>query len=310
MQDASNLAFRHLVESLHNPQLSESNQEAFNEQNRMSIVLDAMKTRPAFLPVQLTLPAAVQQLPKSESTNDLQYNVIIHGAITDGEEKKINFRRNSDDSIPFVSVGREVGSQISLDAIAGKSLESGGKSGIQELMPFLLRSGESLAVDIYKPVATLGIDVVSVCFTGSRVFTKTISEEFLTSELRDVIAREIIRRVTSEPRFAVCDVKFSDHSAQAETPKVSEPRLVHGFRTTVKNALVNLGFDADAKFARDFFPVWALAAEAGNGSENYRYLKTPIFLAPNQQLYFSLKDTINGINYADDGQIEILESTL
>lgn len=303
-------AFDHLIDSLNNPQLSISNQEKFN-QDRLQKVTDAMKVRPCYIPIQISLPPQVQTLPTTVQSNPLSYDSIVVGAISDGESKRINFKRDGESSTPFVSVGKEIGSQISLDAIAGKSLESGGTNDIQRYLPFLLRANQGLSVDLFKPVATNGIDVVSICFLAYRVFKAAAVNEEFTAELKEKVLAEIDARVTPEPRFSVCPVVFgNDGTAQAETPSVREPRIVRGFRTTVKNAMVNLGFDTDSKFARDFFPIWALAAESGNNTKNYRMLERPIFLKPYQQLYFSLKNTINGTTFADNGQIEILQQTV
>lgn len=301
-------SFEHLVNKLNNPALAKQNQMAFN-QKRFENVLDALRVRPAFLPVQIELPNTVQTLAKSGETNDLQYDVIVTGAITDGEEKKVSFGFSSENTKPFVSTN-ESGTQISLEAIARKSLESAGSNGIQLFAPFLLESGDTLKVDIYKPVATAGIEICSICFVGYRVFSDNFVFENFNQRKQELVKTEIEKRRTPQQRFDVCKVAFANNRATAFTTKVNEPRLIHGFRTNVKNAMITLGYDNNEAFAKDYFPIWALAAESGNNTDNYRFLKRPIFLNANEQLYFLLKDTINGTNFAADGQIEVIATTV
>lgn len=306
METAS--AFEHLLDKLNNPSDALKKQGLYNQQ-RFETVLSGLRVRPAFLPVQIQMPAAVQSLPQSGQTNDLTYDVIITGAISDGEEKKINFGFNDENTKPFVSTG-ETATQISLEAIAGKSLESAGHNGIQTFEPFLLRAGDTLNVDIYKPVATAGIETVTICFVGYRVYSEFLVQENFSQQSRENVQKEISKRVNRQQRFDTVKVTFADNRATAQTTKVNEPRLIWGFRTTVKNALITLGFDNNEAFSKDYFPIWALAAESGNNTDNYRYLKRPIFLAANQQLYFMLKDSINGSTLAEDGQIELIETTV
>jgi hypothetical protein len=301
-------AFEHLVASLHNPQTSQRNQEQLNKE-RFDAVLNALKQRPHYLSVRVALPANAQNLPVSQSTGELKFDCIITGAITDGTDKKINFRRDTENGKQFVSVG-SANTQLSLEAIAGKSLESAGTNGIQPLSPFILRAGEGLTVEIFRPVDAPA-EVVTVVFCGYRVFTAAYANEGFTDKIRREVLNAINQTETPEPRFAAIPVKFNaGGNATAETPKTSEPRLVYGFRSTFQNALVNFGFDSNSIFSKDFFPIWAMAAESGNNTENYRMLKTPLFIEPQQQLYFNFKNTIDGVNLAANGQIEPLETTV
>lgn len=312
MQNAENQrAFDHLVEGLFDPQTSESNQVKFNAE-RLQKVKDCFKLRPHFLPIVIDLPAEVQNLPIAGVSNEARYDLIITGAITDGEDKQINFHRDIESQTAFVSNGTSAGAKISLNAVAGKSLETSGMNGIQSLSPFLLRAGEEITVEITKPVATANAEKVNICFVGYRVFSPNFIKDNFTAAIETQVLNWIERRPTPEPRFAVCPVVFdADGNALAETPKANEPRLILGFRSTFSNALVNLGFDRESTFSRDFFPIWALAAEDGDKKENYRMLKSPIFIEANQQLYFTLKNTIDGVNYAENGkQIEVLEQTV
>lgn len=302
-------AFEHLVKGLYDPSTSKANQDSFNAE-RLQRVKDSFQLRPQFLPVQITMPAGVQVLPISATTNELKFDVVIVGIITDGEDKQINMRRDQETGTPFVSTGVDAGARLSLDAIAGKSLETGGLNGIQPLTPFLLRKGEGITFDVFKPLATADAEIVSICLIGYRVMSNASANELFTPDFTDYLQKQISRRPTPEPRFSVCPVNFVNGRADAETPKVNEPRLILGFRSTVKDALCNVGFDRDNAFSRDYFPIWAIASEAGVNFENYRLLRRPIFLEANQQLYFSLINSINNLVFAVNGNIEVLETTL
>ena len=309
MQNAHQRAFEHLIAGLFDPNVSAANQATFNVR-RLQTVKDSLRLRPQYLPVQIAMPAAVQNLPISATTNELKFDCVITGVISDGENKQVNIRRDNETGTPFVSVGTEAGARLSLDAIAGKTLETGGLQGIQPLPPFLLRAGEGITADVYKPIATADAEIVSIVFVGYRVYSQALAVESFNRRIEELVKYHIERRTTPEPRFAVCPVNFANGAATAETPKVSEPRLIYGFRSTVRNALINVGFDRENAFSRDYFPIWALASEAGVNSENYRLLKSPIFIEPNQQIYFSLLDSINGAVRAENGNIEAIETTV
>ncbi len=300
-------AFNHLVSVMQNPGLSKVKQDEYNKE-RFTEFEDAMRVRPVFLPVSVTLPADAQSLPiKGETVENNDYDIIITGAITDGENKRINFYREIDNRRPLVKVGSEANAaKISLDAIAGKSKEAAGITGVQPFTPFVLRTGDALALEIFKDEDTADDEIVNVVFNGYRVYDLKFSEAQMSEKLKQAVLKSIGETFTPEDRWSAVPVKFADGAVIVETPKSEEPLLILGFRTTISNAMVNLGFSSDTKFSRDFFPIWALAAEAGNDTDNYNRLLSPIPVPPLDVVYLSFKDTINGVSFADDGQIELL----
>lgn len=308
METSRKEAFDHLVTVMQSPELSKVTQDEYNKK-RFERVERALRTRPAFLPVSITLPTTAQSLPSNNQTREVEYDVIITGAITDGENKRINVSKNLETTRPIVKTGVEGNAKISLDAIAGKSKEASGITGIQAINPFVLKEDDSLVLEIFQDVETDEEETVNTVFTGSRVYDKNHSDAQLSKKARAAVTESINRNLTPQQRYAVVPIKFEDGKAIAETPKSEEPLLIVGFRTTVKNALINLGFSNDTKFSRDFFPIWALANEEGNYTKNYNELMSEIFLEPQQQLFFSLIDTIDGKIYAEDGQLELLVST-
>ena len=268
----------------------------------------AYRIRPVFLPVAIVLPAERDDLPIKGQTEDItDYDIIVTGAITDGEDKRINFYREIENKRPLVKTGNEPGLKISLDAIAGKSREAAGITGVQDFIPFCLRAGDSLALEIFKDEDTDAPEKVNTVFLGYRVYDVNDSNARMTAKVKDAVLKSIGESFTEENRWSAIAVKFDESgNAIVETPKSEEPLLVVGFRTTFTNALVNLGFSSETKFSVDYFPIWALANETGNVRDNYNRLASPIPLAPNDVLYLSFRNTIDGVTYAEDGQIELL----
>jgi hypothetical protein len=312
-QHAYDEAFNNIADIIFDPTLNRTAQLAYNDQ-RLAAVKRAVQFRPDFLTVQIPMPAEVQALPATRPTSRVVDNVIISGAITDGENKKINFKRDRENADRFVASEGGSNAQISLEAIAGNSSESKGVSQIQEFYPFIMRKNDRLSISVYKPVATQASDRVTVCFTGNTLISKARVDEFLTPEMLRMILSEIDLRVAPEDRYASCPVKFTGagaaKTARTNTPKFDEPRLITGFRTTVKHAMMNISFKKEGNFALENFPIWALAAEAGNTTETWRMLKVPIFLEPEQQLFFDLVNSIDGTTYAEDGDIEVRAPTV
>lgn len=301
-------AFEHLRDVLGDLSQSQPKQAKYNAENRLQKVLEAMLCDPVFLPVQLTMPANVSNVPITENTENVDFTTIITSCISDGEEKQVSWKRNRSNADPFDDTGDE--GQLSLDAIAGRSYESGGVNEPQDLPPFALPAKEGLKVTVYNPVSVNNIDIVSIVFNGYTV--KDRAEVLLRfAKIRAEIEKEISLRYTPEPRNAVAKVdEFVNGYAETETPDSGEYRLIYGFRTDLKNAKVNLSKYTNAKYAKEYFPIWALCAETGNSITNYRWLKSPILLEPGETLKFGLLDTINGTTKATGSQIEIYESTL
>lgn len=300
-------ALNHLIEKLRFPQLANVNQAAYNKK-RLENVIEAKQSRPEFLPLQNVLPASIQTLPVSAQTETLEHDVIVFGGITDGESRRANiYIQRKDRSL--VDLGDEANAQLSLDALVGKSVASAGYAGIAKfLSPFILRERKTITLEIYQDTAIA--DTVSTVFTGLRIFTPQHAEGQLSAEQTKEVLETINLYDCPQNRYMVCPVVFDvNGTARAETPRKDEPVLIYGFRTTFTDAKINLGLSSSNSFARESFPIWALANEPNNANGLFTRLVQPIYVPRNKQLYFTLENTIDGVNFATDGQIEILAKT-
>lgn len=305
-----NPSFDHLKNILQYPADAARLQAAFDAR-RLADVEKACRARPHFVPITHTLPAAVTSTPVVESSDALNHDVIIHGAITDGEDRNIRFYRDVE-SQSIVRYGDRSNQKLSLNAIAGHSVASAGLPGVFRYPePFLLRQDTFLTLEMYQETNPGATETVATVFCGERVYTAGSDEGKLSGNFRESVLEHIRRRPAPETRYAMFSVAFAaDGTADGETPKASEPQLILGFRTTFTDALVNLGFDSDNSFSKAKFPIWALCSEADNGRGLFQMLKSPLPVPANQQLLFSFKNTIDGSLMATNGNIEIISRTV
>lgn len=299
-------AFNHLIEKFSEPSEAKRKtaQEKYND-TRFNDFIEAKLTRPQFLMIRHDLPASAKSLPVSESTDELGYDVVIHGGISDGTNRKINLRERQE-GIVRTDSGDDY---LSLDGLFGKTVETAGQTGaigVQDFAyPMSLREKRTLSLDVYKPDADA--ETMHTVLCASRVFTPNDREAQISEAERDAIWAEIFKDVSPKHRNAVCPVIFKpDGKARAETPKFDCPMLILGFRVTFTNAKVNLGFTSADSFSTAPFPIWALASEPGNGKQLYQRLKRALYVGTGEQLLFQLENTIDGVDTADNGQIEVL----
>jgi hypothetical protein len=299
-------ALNHLIDLERFPGQTASSQAAY-DRKRMQDIETSKLSRPHFLPVQIALPGAVQTLPLSAQTEDLNHNVVIFGGISDAEARKGSFYRRRNEEA-FVDAGEEAGVRLSIDALGGKSVAAAGTPGVQRFVtPFRLIEHDTLTVEVYQE--TNVADVVSFVFNGIRVFTPQHADGQLSQAERSQVQQAIARYASPQPRFLVAPVTFNGGKATTQTPKHDEPLLIYGFRSTFTDAMVNFGLSSSDSFSNSSFPIWALCAEPNNGQMLFQHLMFPIFVPARQQLYFRLENTIDGTNFATDGQIEMLAAT-
>lgn len=302
-------SYEHLKSILRSPEQAAVAQATY-DRKRLADVENSKRVRPHFLPIQLTLPAAAATLPVTGSTEVLNHDVIVHGAITDAEDRNGRFYRDVEAN-PLVRYGQGNGLKLSIDAIAGHNVASAGLPGVYRYPePFLLKRNQLLTLEMFQETSPGVTQVVSTVFTGERVFRANSVEASLADDERKEIQKFISRRPAPEPRYGVMLVDFdATGAASAETPKADEPLLILGFRSpnsSMSDSMVNFGFDGDNSFAKSRFPMWALISEADNGRQLYQMLKTPIYVPAQQQLLFNFFNTIDGVNFAADGNIEYL----
>jgi hypothetical protein len=307
-------SFDHLKSLISNPAGAAAAQKAYDAK-RLADVEKAYRSRPHFLPIYHTLPAAAESMPVEESTEPLNHDVIVWGAITDGEDRNALIYRDTE-SLPIVRFGNQSGLMLSLDAIAGHSVASGQFHGpLTYPEPYLIPRDQSLALAVYQEANPGVEEQVATVFCAERVYSTAAEEATLPADVRAEVLRWIAARPAPEPRYEVLPVAFdADGFATAETPRASEPMLAIGFRSTFTDATVNFGFDGDSSFSKAKFPIWALCSEPGNNRALFQMLKTPLLIPTRQQLLFSFFNKIDTVAAAGleatDGNIEVLLRTV
>jgi hypothetical protein len=299
-------ALNHLIDRLRFPATAATSQAAY-DRLRLTDVENAKLTRPEFIQIQNALPGTNQTLPISEQSEALDHDVILTGGITDAEDRQGNFYvKRTDDA--YTIVGDEANVRLSIDALLGKSVATAGLAGVQDLIsPILLEERQTITLQVYDDPAVA--DTVTTVFKGLRVFSPTQADGQLTGAERDEVNTAIAKYSSPQPRFITVPVTFASNEASAQTPKLDEPVLVHGFRSTFTNALINFGLSSADSFSTDPFAIWALCAEQNNARMLYQPLKFPMFIPSKKRLYFELFDSIDGVTFATDGQLELFATT-
>jgi hypothetical protein len=297
---------------LQTPANGAKTQAAFNAQ-RMADVEKAARIRPHFLPISHTLPAAAATAPIIAATEPLNHDVIIGGAITNGESRNVKPYTDIDtDAPPMVRFGSQANLRFPLDAIAGHSVATAGFPGVYRWPePLLLRRTETFTIEMYQEANPGATELVSTVLVGERDYTATSDEGTLNDKIRGVVQSHIIRRPAPETRYAVIPVTFdADGNCSTETPRSDEPLLLLGFRSTFTDALINFGFDGDNAFAKSKFAIWALCAEPNNTRQLFQMLQSPLFIPPSVQLPMSLVNTIDSNLISPGGNIIALLRTV
>ena len=302
--------FDHLTQRLIYPATANVSQAAFDKQ-RLKAVEDALLLRPHYLPVQHLLPATAQAAPISEVTDDLRFDVVVTGIVTDAENRTARLYKNRETQ-STINYGNQPNLKLSMDAIAGHNVATAGFAGVQDLeQPFYLSEAEYLTLEIYQETSPGAEERVTTCFNGYRTYTRAHAEAQMSPDVRRAVERAIRSRIAPEVNYDVIKVEFDGAgNAYCETPKLDEPSLILGFRSSFSDAMVSLGFSINFNFSRRPFPIWALANEANNSRGVWNRLKSPLFVPPREQLGFVLSNTINGSVFASNGTIEVLRQTV
>lgn len=314
MVNYMNASFEHLLSILQQPAAARPSLQAAFDRKRLADFERALRVRPHWLPITHTLPAAAATAPVVAQTDDLNHPVIVHGAITDGEDRNCKFYKDLE-ARAIVRYGPGAATRLSLDAIAGHSVATAGYPGVRNFPePFLIETSKSLTLEIYQETSPGATETVATAFCGTRPYQAGRDDATLSGAARAEVMKWISRRPAPETSYMVVPVTMSaagaGGTADVETPRTPEPMFIRGFRSTFTNATVNLGFDSDSSFSKSKFPIWALCAEPDNGQKLFEMLRVPLPLLPNQQLLFSLVNTIDGVTFSGNGDIEIMLSTV
>lgn len=290
-------AFDHLVDLIQDPPTGVAAQARINA-DRLKQIEYQLQFRPQFLPLVNTLPAAATTVPVPEFTyQGLTYDTIVTGAITDGEDRNIQFYYGTDVEYKLFKFGNDGDLKLSLDAIAGHNVNTAGYAGVKNWpLPMTLPANIPLLMSMYQD-ASPGYEFnVNTTFNGVRVYPKNSAESFLTGDARELVTNYINRTGTPTVRWATLKVEFdAAGQAIAKTPRyTNEVYSILGWRSTFTNAMVNLAFDGEfnAAWGTEKFPLWALAAEPGNPQKMWEMLPVPVFVPPKRQVVLSLSDHI------------------
>ena len=261
-------------------------QSELNNWRRKRLV-EAATVRPVFLPLEFTMTAAGQVSPYREYTRSLGYDVLILGVKADVQTREIIVRR-TDSEAPLAYVGDEANLNLRVDDIAGISATvGGGQTGTFYLpAPITLNNGERLSVEMFKTDTTAGVEVANIVFIGVRVYNKAFAEALIDPVESQLIDRYIAARETPTDRFLKVAVAFDSAIAGGEaaniyTPKVEEPLLIKGIRTTLRQSTIELGIEGEPSWTYEGTPIWAVAGEDEMVHENYQWFSKPVYLHSN-----------------------------
>lgn len=300
-------SYEHLIGIAQGAPTARLKQDDFNRL-RLERVVRANQMRPQFLPITHDLPGVASSTTYEESTDELLHDAIIWGAMTDGLDRKAMFLKNRD-ALPLIRTGREPGANLTLEAIAGKSAATEAQpEPIVFPNPYDLKAGEVLTLGLFQETEVAA--KINTVLLGTRALRANADDAMLSANTLETVRREIAARPAPETKYSMAKVTFADGTAYAETPKTEEPLLVLGFRATFRDAMINFGFDTDSQFAKRAFPIWALASDKKAYAGMFLMLREQLFIAPQGQLRFTLKNTIDNVRFAVNGQIELLLSTV
>lgn len=288
-------------------------QEAVNK-GRFDRIEKAFWRLPVYLPLRWDLPAAAPIAPIAATTsNQLDYDLLIVGAITDSPNRQIRFK-NSNSEINPSYVGRDTTINLNAGDIAGTTMtfSNDAQVGIfYYTSPFILYKSQQITIEMFKE-ATADAEVSNIVFVGYRIFSdKQTFAQAEADEIKDlkhfIALREVPRQV-----FMKSEVVFdvNGYARDVKTPDTDEPLIIRGVKTTLSNSLItSCKLQNGLEFVVGEVPCWALFCEP-NGHNNYYYFKEPIYLPRKTALQMTLKNTINGVNIDDDGSITWLCETV
>jgi hypothetical protein len=291
----------------------EKKQEAVNK-GRFDRVEKSFWRLPVYLPLRWDLPAAAPIAPIAATTsNRLDYDLLIVGAITDTPNRQIRFK-NSNSEINPSYVGRNISVNLTLGDIAGTTtrFSNDAQVGIfYYTSPFVLYKDQQITIELFKE-ATATTEVSNLVFIGYRIFnekqTFAKAEDAEIKEIKQFIAlREVPRQI-----FLKSDVVFDGNglASDVRTPDTDEPLIIRGVKTTLRHsAIQSCKLQNGLEFNVGDVPSWALFCEP-NGHDNYHYFKEPLYLPRKTALQMDIKNTIDSVYVDGNGSITWLCETV
>lgn len=275
---------------LKNLKRSPNPQTIISEMNdkRMKRVERARASRPYIFPLKFALSAAAKINPYSGTTPKLNFDVEIHGAITNLPDYKANLIHSNSER-PWVSIGTEPQQPALVSAIAGFQDSGGAVSDVFRgvfyyTVPIDLREAQKVTVEIIKDTVTGAPAVHWFAFVGSRTYGPTADEAQISKADREQITKLIAARRIPEQRFLTMPIRFADPASAVsraegmQTPEQTEPLLIRGVKCAGNNFRLKLGIEGEDDWMPAHAPIWAVAAHGSNEKEKYFFFETPVYL--------------------------------
>lgn len=273
----------HVINKRQDPANAAKLQAEFDAWRRKRLT-DAATTRPVFHQLQFSMTAAAQTSPYRETTESLGYDVLITGIKADVATRDIIIRRTESD-LPICYVGDETNLNLRVDDIAGiTATTGGGQQGAFYLpSPILVPAKTRLTIEMFKTDATAAVEIANIVLIGVRVFHRSFAEALLDPAERMLADQFIAMREVPRTVFLKQAIAFDTALAAGEarnlfTPKVEEPLLIRGVRTTLRQSLIEVGVTGEPTWTVTPTPIWGVAGEDEMGHDNYQWFSKPIYL--------------------------------
>lgn len=267
---------------------------------RRNRINDALTVRPVYLPLVFNMDAAGRTSPYRDVTPSLDYDVIITGIQSDVQARGIILKQTESD-ISLLRTGDELNLNLRVDDISGISVAvGGGQSGPFYLpSPLIIPKRTRVSVEMFKPDTTANPEVAHVVLIAVRVFSREYADYALAGGEIDRINNYIAAREVPTVRLLKQSVNFDaagvgGQAVNLYTPRVEEPLLLRGVRTTLEQSSIEFGISGEPSFTVEPTPIWAVAAEPDTGHENYHWFSKPIFLKSGQTI--ETRRVVNGID--------------
>lgn len=267
---------------------------------RRKRLFEAATSRPVFHPLQFSMTAAAQTSPYRDTTQSLGYDVFVTGFKTDTPSRDIIIRRTESD-LPICYVGDEENLYLRADDIAGSNATvGGGQTGTFYLpAPILVPAKTKLTIEMFKTDATAAVEVANIVLIGVRVFHRSFGEALIDPAekmLADqfIAMREIPRTVFIKQKVAFDSAVAGGEARNLYSPKVEEPLLIRGVRTTLRQSQIEVGISGEPSWTVEPVPVWGVAGEDELISDNYQWFSKPIYLHSGDTI--EIRRVINSID--------------
>lgn len=287
------------------------------DEKRFSRVEKALVTRPVFLPLSVTMEAT-GRLPAyyAKTPPNVNNDVLIIGAIADNHSRAIALRRSETKDNSFY-LGDEFNTYMSVKDMAGiVSPSDKGQAGVFYFpSPFVVYADRRIALDVYKPDNTeAGLsEFLNLILIGITVNKRTLT---LSGDEAALIRKEISFRPIPEVRFIKQEIRFDAAGAGGTvknlvTPTSDEPLILRGVKSTLGASMIEAKIEGETDWTVAPIPIWALANEDVNKSDNYRYFERPIYLPAKTQIIMNLENGIgNDYDEQTGGTITWLAETV